>query len=213
MPILQPVSAQDVKQLLIWIEEFICEPHPDLGRTGAVCPFVLPSLERGILSMAFHYEIDGNSVEAVKCTVSDYGAEFLRLPFASERERGLLALLVVFPNIPEGSAGVIDFLHAELKPQFVQRGLMLGQFHLNCTAPAAHNPFFRAFVSPFPLFAIRYMSYHDILFLSEEEQWFAEFYFRFGSKYELGQISNRVLVDQFNKAKKRFPNATCHCIQ
>jgi hypothetical protein len=197
----------------MWIEEFICEPRPDLGRAGPVCPFVRPSLERELLSMAFHYEIDGSSVKAVKRTISDYGAKFLKLPFASERDRGLLSLLVVFPNIPEERAGVIDAVHAEMKTQFVQRGLMLGQFHPNCTAPAVHNHSFRAFVSPFPLFAMRYMSYHDILFLSEQEQWFAEFYLRFGSKYELGQVSNRGFVDMFNKAKERFPKVTSRYVK
>lgn len=200
------VSARDLKKLLLWIEEYICEPQQELGRTGAVCPFVRLSFERGMLSMAFHYEIDGSEVKEIKRTISDYAAKFLELPFSCERVRELLALLVIFPNIPEERGGVLDVAHAEMKTWFVQRGLMLGQFHPNCPESAAHNPFFRVSISPIPLFAIRYMALHDILFLSKQEHWFAEYYSRFGSMYELNRVSNKGgLVDLFNDAKARFP--------
>ena len=202
------VSVRDTKRLFEWIEVYICQPHPQLGRTGSVCPFVRLSIERGALSMSFHYEIDGSRVNTLKRTIYGYAAKFLELPYSDERDRELQALLVIFPNIPEERADVIDLVHAQLKTHFVEKGLMLGQFHPNCPETAAHNPFFRVSVSPFPLFAIRYMVLHDILFLSKQEQWFAEYYSRFGSKYELNQVSNKGgLVDLFNDTKERFPKA------
>ncbi|HEX6031673.1 MAG TPA: hypothetical protein VFY90_09575, partial [Tepidiformaceae bacterium] len=35
-----------------WIKTFVVKPHKDLGRAGAVCPFVAGSLERKTLWLA-----------------------------------------------------------------------------------------------------------------------------------------------------------------
>src|SRR5687767_3575956 len=39
-----------------WLEDFICKPHADLGRPGAVCPFVARSLKLGQVFAAIQPE-------------------------------------------------------------------------------------------------------------------------------------------------------------
>jgi hypothetical protein len=41
-----------LRAVTAWIEDFVARPHEDLGRTGAVCPFVPGSLERSTLWLA-----------------------------------------------------------------------------------------------------------------------------------------------------------------
>jgi hypothetical protein len=47
-----PVAASDivpasVETIMDWLTEYITRPHADLGRKGAICPFVKHSLETG----------------------------------------------------------------------------------------------------------------------------------------------------------------------
>jgi heptaprenyl diphosphate synthase len=60
---------------------------------------------------------------------------------------------------------------------------MIGQFHPECAEPAARNPAFRVSRSPVPLVAIRFMAVHDILFLGEQANWFAQYHRRFGARH------------------------------
>lgn len=202
------ISIRDMEELLTWIKGFICLPHSQLGRSGSVCPFVLPSIEKNAFSVAFHYEIDGSDADKIKHIIASYADMFLKLSLETNREsdRELLTFLVIFPNIPQERSSIIDAVHAEMKTYFVQKGLMLGQFHPNCVEPAIHNPSFHVNIAPFSLLAIRNMAFRDLQFLAEKEQWFAEYYLRFNSRYELNQVPKRGgLVELFNDARERFP--------
>jgi hypothetical protein len=54
-----------------WIQGFVAGPHKDLGRDGAVCPFVPVALERKTLSLASEH-IAGRSVADVVQLVNGY---------------------------------------------------------------------------------------------------------------------------------------------
>ena len=41
-------SIQIVRQ---WLNEFLSNPHMELGRTGAVCPFVKPAMDQNMLTI------------------------------------------------------------------------------------------------------------------------------------------------------------------
>ena len=199
------VTLKDVQAVLDWLLTYVSKPHPDLGRTGAICPFVKPSLDNGKLLISFSYDIDGNDAGKVKQRTYKYMEEFLKLPLANEQDRSNTALIAVFPNVSQDISEIIDIIHAQLKTEFVQKGLMLGQFHPTCPERAVRNEDFEIMKSPFPLFVMRYMSVHDILFLNQKKVWFNEYCLHFGAKYELGQISNREgFVDMFIETKDRF---------
>ncbi len=199
------VLLKDVQAVLDWIESFICKPHPDLGRKGAICHFVKPSLDKGKLLIDFSYDIDGSDIGEVEQRTYQYMDRFLQLLVSDEQDRVNKSLVMVFPNIPRERCEVIDAVHARVKTKFVKTGLMLGQFHQTCPEPAVRNRAFEVSRSPLPAFALRYMAVHDILFLYQKKIWFDEYCLRFGRKYELGQISNKDgFVDLFNQTKERF---------
>jgi hypothetical protein len=88
--------------------------------------------------------------------------ELFRTP--SEFRSG--ALLAVFPDLPADAAPTfIDEGHARLRMEFVSRGLMLGEFHPHSPVGSVYNPQLPVMRSPVPMFAIRALSRHDLLFL------------------------------------------------
>ena len=87
----------------------------------------------------------------------------------------LAALIVTFPDLREENHHLVDEGHLACKTEAVRDGLMLGQFHPSCDAPAAHNPAFAVNRSPVPLIVIRLMSPHDIMFLASEPVWMGHY--------------------------------------
>ncbi len=153
---------------LAWMQRFIMRPHPDLGRKGAVCPFAKPSHdERALLFSAF--DCTGMSFDA-------YIAAMMRLPYLFDRvakarpEPSELLSLAVFPlGMPaDAYYKFIDCAHVVLKPFFMECGLMLGEFHPASTVRGAHSTSFRPMRSDVPLFVIRAMALHDMLFIDGE---------------------------------------------
>ena len=153
---------------LAWIQRFIMRPHPDLGRKGAVCPFAKPSHdERALLFSAF--DCEGMPFDT-------YIAVMMRLPYLFDRlakarpEPSDLLSLAVFPLGLSADAyyKFIDCAHVVLKPFYMECGMMLGEFHPNSTVRGAHSASFRPMRSDMPLFVIRAMALHDMLFIDSE---------------------------------------------
>jgi hypothetical protein len=154
--------------------------------------------------MVFHYEIDGQSLEDVESITQKYIQIFLD-HYPLDRPNAILqTLLIIFPNIPVERSTIIDEAHQALKSAFVQRGLMLGQFHMTCPEPAVRNSEFPVMISPLPFFAIRHMAQHDVLFLHQRTDWFSQYDARMGSSYEQGKVSNPLLVQFYEEAKQRL---------
>ena len=65
---LEPVP-EGLAKALGWIEDFIAHPHEQLGRTGAVCPFVPGALERQTLY--FRVEPSAKTVASRDCCKSE----------------------------------------------------------------------------------------------------------------------------------------------
>lgn len=203
-----PVQVDHASRVVQWLETYIANPHSELGREGPICPFVAPAIDRNMVYMAFHYEVTGQE-DLIRDLLNCYIPVFLDHPSQDETTQVYKTLLIVFPNIPENETSVLDRVHAQVKTDFVQSGLMLGQFHKNCPEPAARNPFFLISVSPIPLVAIRHMAIHDILFLKDNEMWFREYVARFGSRYAAKTITNELFIKTYNDALARFSSPVC----
>ena len=153
---------------LAWIRRFIMQPHPNLGRKGAVCPFAKPAHdEHALMFCAF---------DAMDMPFSTYIDTLMRLPSLFERlakqrrEPSDLLSLAIFPLGLRAEAyyKFIDCAHGILKPFYMECGLMLGEFHPASTVRGAHSPTFRPMRADVPLFVIRAMALHDILFIDGE---------------------------------------------
>ncbi|WP_034482661.1 DUF6875 domain-containing protein [Actinomadura oligospora] len=161
-----------------WVRDYLCRPHPELGRSGAVCPYTRQALEGGrLLGAVWPTRPDGP--EQVARVMRRYLSWFVaRQDGADDPHR---ALLVAFPGVDEPDWGtIIEGAQRRLKPSFVRHGLMVGEFHPG--PPAAQgirNPGFRPLRSPLPILAVRPMVRSDLPFLDQApwslDAWTARF--------------------------------------
>src|SRR5947199_277898 len=91
---------------------------------GAVCPFTGTKSE---------------TKEEIVETVGQYRDYFLELEPKSGDLAFDKAILIVFPNLGADDAAMVDDAQAELKPRFVDSGLMIGEFHENNQSPGLRN--------------------------------------------------------------------------
>lgn len=150
---------------LRWVNEWVTQPHPDLGRPGAVCPQLAPAIR-------------AHTVWLVALTAAGYtpahaaGAGKVLMEvfddLAAGPDRASTALLCFFPDLPdEHAATFIDGGHREMRTAFVERGLMLGEFHARSTVGGVHNRALPVMRCPVPMFAVRVMTPHDVVFADQ----------------------------------------------
>ncbi|XGV97451.1 MAG: DUF6875 domain-containing protein [Leptolyngbya sp. BL-A-14] len=148
-----------------WVKNFLGRPHPNLGRSGPVCPFVPRALQLDTIRLAVirTHAMDASQIEEI---VRCYRDQFLALEPQSGELAFYKAILLVFPDVSvEQAPKLIDAVQQKLKPFFVEQGLMIGEFHQQNETPGLHNPDFRPLRSPIPMLAIRFMAETDLPFL------------------------------------------------
>jgi hypothetical protein len=154
---------------LTWIRSYLARPHPQLGRQGAVCPFAQTALDYDTIRIAVVRLRSDNKRAEILDAIKYHLAAFVSAPGPSD-EQVFHATLILFPDVSlEEAPDLIDRIKEELKPSFVQQGLMLGEFHRHNESPGLHNPDFKPLRSPIPILAIRRMVSTDFVFLNRSE--------------------------------------------
>jgi hypothetical protein len=152
-----------------WIESFVMKPDPRLMRPGHVCPRLLPAVRRNLVKIQA-FRSAGESVESVWAMVRSLIDQFSAL-FPEPRERQMGALLAIFPDIePHRATEYIDGGHRALRMEFVRNGLMLGEFHAASEVASVRNPELLVMRCPVPMFAVRALSPHELLFLDTPDR-------------------------------------------
>jgi hypothetical protein len=152
---------------LRWMRDFLSRDHPDIGRPGTVCPFVPGALQRETVLVAADESVDPIDVESTMLAVAK---EFEGTLAGLGPQAQFAADLVVFPNVTASFApGSIDAVQRRLKPSFVERGLMIGEFHQANETPAASpkaTPGFYPNRAPIAMLAVRSAVEGDLRFLN-----------------------------------------------
>jgi hypothetical protein len=196
-------SEADRTLIMNWLNKYVCRPYEQLGRPGAICPFVEPALQADCLRLELvylHEEITLNDITAIV----RQGAKKFQDMVWPKNNRLLHSLVIALPNIPLAQLGLVDEAHACCKTELVNNGLMLGQFHQQCPDRAVRNNGFLVSISPLPLFAFRWMAIHDILFLHHEREWFLAYFHRFAQHYASGGRVDPLFRRLFENAKERY---------
>jgi hypothetical protein len=155
-------------QTVDWCEHFLGRPSSLVGRTGNVCPFVPEAMMRCSLKFAViplaHQGVA--AIAEIEGVVAAFRDQFVGAEEAQGKIDIFGSRIMIFPDVTaEEAFEVIDPPQRKLKPTFVERGLMLGEFHPLSKTPGLRNAAFRPLRSPIPLLAIRHMVESDIDFL------------------------------------------------
>lgn len=161
------VAAQST---LCYVREFLAKPNPHLGRAGPTCPFVPKSLQLDSIHLCVLSVGQVTRPEDLDPLLLEAIHTFKGLEPKSGPKASFKAMILIFPDmklsaIPE----MIDGTQKRLKPNFVEEGLMLGEFHLHNNATGLHNDHFYPLRTPYPCLAIRHMVPSDVVFLNPAE--------------------------------------------
>lgn len=166
-----------------WVHDYLCKPHPELGRSGPVCPFVPTAIEKGLLQVIVYpgvtMETDRQTIHQIMLDERD---AFLNTQPMRGNNAQFKAFLLIFPNLPDPqSHQIIDSIQSHLQEDFVEKGLMVGEFHPGPPDKVGlWNTSFRPLDCPEPMLAIRHMVPTDILFLKDQDNLVAEYLRIFG---------------------------------
>jgi len=171
-----PVDAhRPLLDVACWLEDFLNRPHPLLGRSGEVCPWTRRTLDLGKLLLAPIATDEPAEVDRILYALLD---EFSSTEPTNGADAAFRSIVSIFHRIaPRHAAEFIVATHARLKPAFLDRGLMLGEFYPTCRKPGLRNPEFRPLRAPVPLLVIRQMVEPDVEFLLDRDE-FVEAYLR-----------------------------------
>ncbi|WP_414566177.1 MULTISPECIES: DUF6875 domain-containing protein [unclassified Anabaena] len=152
-----------------WLRNFLAQSHPDLGRMGTVCPYMPKALNLNYIRLKV-IRSPNIDIQEVSEIVLTYLNAFLELEPTEKDEAIYKTIVLIFPDIThEDAPRIIDVVQKQLKPLFVESGLMLGEFHNYNETPGLHNSDFRPLRSPIPMLAIRFMVESDLPFLQNVE--------------------------------------------
>jgi hypothetical protein len=189
-----------------WASEYIARPHPSLGRGGAICPFMQPSLE---LERFHTWQIDevvcGDMPRLRRVTLAAARAFLQRYPLGVPKNN-FASVALTFPRLSGEHLLGVDRLHDQLKTHLVARyDLMSTPCHLFSRKPSISNPDFAVFRSAVPLIVLRHLDVRDIRFLHSNERSFRRYHARFASQYARGEVSDEYgAVRLFHEACVRF---------
>lgn len=172
-----------LRVIVDWAGEYLCRPHPELGRRGHVCPYTRSALTAGTFHLGV---VPGQPAgpDEVAEVLRDYRERFVELEPRDGPNSALRTILVLFPDLlPAQREQVIDGTQRLLKSEYVASGLMLGEFHDGPPDRAGlWSRDFRPLRSPVPLLAIRHMVPTDLAFLEGDEEHLAAYLARFADQ-------------------------------
>lgn len=149
--------------LLGWVEGYLMKAHPDLGRTGAVCPFTRQAARLDCVRLA----IDRAGPAAEEAVFSLVRASFAALDAipAGPGMAHFRTVIIGFPECagPEGIA-MLQRVQARHKFHSLSRNRMIGLMYGGSEARGLWNAAFRPLRAPLPVLAIRHMVEHDAPF-------------------------------------------------
>ena len=114
-----PDSLERNEAVVQWARQYLGRPHPKLGRPGAICPFVRPTIDLDQFVVRHYDNVDGTSIPVLRQIVLQESQSF-RKTFPRTAPNGMLASVVlVFPQITAAHFLALDYLHDELKTHLI----------------------------------------------------------------------------------------------
>jgi len=150
--------------LLGWVRSYLMREHPDLGRTGAVCPFTKRAATLDTARLAI-CEAGPGDEETAFALIRGGFTELEAIPVKPGLEH-FRTVIVGFPACAGNAEGIAMLQRVQARHKFysLSRMRMIGFMHATNEAPGLWNPDFRPLRAPLPVLAIRYMVEQDAPF-------------------------------------------------
>jgi hypothetical protein len=172
-----------IRTIIDWSRSYLAQPHPELGRSGPVCPFVRPALAKRTIfySVWPGADLDPDEVESVARSFRDW---FLELEPVHGRDAQYKSINIIFPDLPMSAVGeLIDGTQERLKPLYARGGIMIGEFHPGPPQKAGlWNEDFRPLRCPLPMLSIRHLVPTDFAFLKDRREFMEAYLASVGDK-------------------------------
>jgi len=195
-----------------WVGEYTANPHPELGRDGVVCPYMVKALRQECITLV---EFDSNEGDAA---LGALAREMRAKMIEKARALGPDHIYLVNLIVPHGSSetelkAMVGRVHSWLKEEFVSLGFMLGDFWPEHETLGLHSDQFRPFTSPLPILGMRYMVPADLVFfitpdLTPDQQLAYLGYYRKVFEGRLNRYWSRRLDESEAAAREALVSAT-----
>ncbi len=175
-------NAQELTSIKKWITEFLCSPHPSLGRSGDVCPLTKEAINKDSIFFTMEKSFHLDKESEIKKIASQIK---LFKELKTVNAENYKVIINAYPYINNTEYFKIESIQNELKPIFVEESLMIGQFYPGCKEKGLWNDNFHPLDSPIALLAIRHMAITDIAFLISNKTFVQKYLEFFGEKGEI----------------------------
>ncbi|MFE6925792.1 DUF6875 domain-containing protein [Nocardia sp. NPDC057663] len=169
-------TQEMLDRMRTWAKDYLTQPLDEIGRDGPVCPYVRPSMRRDLIWVGRVAGVQPWPAY-VRLVLSDALELFPKLPPDDGGAAVLRCMVTALPDLHDYS--LIDDLHDELKSEFVERGLMLGQFYPGCSQPGLWNKDYHPLDAPIPMLVVRTMMATDFPFLLSRPEWMSAYVKKF----------------------------------
>lgn len=153
----------DIARLLNWVESYLMNGHPDLGRTGAVCPFTRQAARIDTVRLAISHACPEDE-DKTFALIRGAFTELEAIP-CKRAMRHFRTVIVGFPNCadPDGIA-MLKRIQRRHRFYSLARAWMIGMMHAGSEDRGLWNPEFRPLRAPMPVLAIRHLVENDAPF-------------------------------------------------
>ena len=159
-----PAADPASRAIAGWVRGYLMRPHPDLGRTGHVCPFTAQAARLSLVRIGTSQlsSVDG---AAILATMREAMRAFDTMP-CTKAARIFRTVIVAFPRCAdaEGIAALHNVQNA-MRHHSIVRARMIGLFEPASEATGLINPAFRPLRAPVPALAIRMLVEQDAPFV------------------------------------------------
>jgi hypothetical protein len=159
-------AADDPRKLLAdWVRDYLSQPHPELGRSGHVCPFTAQAARLDTIRIGLDGS-DGSDATAILKTMDQALAAFDAIP-CTKAGRQFRTVIVGFParGDAQGEAA-LKHVQRAMRHHSTRRGKMIGLFGPDSQHKGLLNPAFRSQRCPVPALAIRMLVEKDAPFVA-----------------------------------------------
>ncbi|PHM44533.1 hypothetical protein Xmau_01690 [Xenorhabdus mauleonii] len=174
----EETTSSALKTIAQWSIDYLCHPHPELGRAGVVCPYTPISIKKKTFWLT-EIKTEGRKEEDIKQDIISLAYLFHKQEPQEGEDAQFKTIVSVWSDI---SVKALARFHQEMKPVFLHEGLMFGEFFSSCKKRGLWNANFYPLRSPIPLLAIREILEADIVFLSESMEFVEEYINKYGER-------------------------------